>query len=228
MQKNIILCIILALILSGCAKSGAELVLVDANDRSEVSSEAAFAGEESVDTAGRDLPLPETQVRDSEEDEKEPSVIYVYVCGAVKNAGVYELPEGSRIIDAVEASGGFSEAADETYVNLAATLGDGVKLLIPTREETGDPEVGKQIQSFDLGSDASLENVGDSSGSGLININTASKDELTAIPGIGSSTAQKIVTYREENGSFKSVEDIMNVSGIKDKLFSKIRDYITV
>lgn len=164
---------------------------------------------------------------------------YVYVCGAVVSPGVYELSEGSRIDNAVDAAGGFSADADEAYVNLAAKVSDGMKLYIPTTEETGIDKAGAQAQletydsydaseSADAGDAASSGGAGLSSGSGLVNINRASKQELTKVPGIGDVTADKIIRYREENGNFASIEDIKKVSGIKDKLFSKIRDYITV
>ena len=148
-------------------------------------------------------------------------------------AGVYELRQGSRLDDAVKAAGGFDDEADRTYINLAALVTDGMKLYVPTKEEvavaavdkavTGSPAAG--IESFDAatsGGDFS------SSGSGLVNINTATKEELTTISGIGAGYADRIIAYRNEKGPFKNIEDIMKVSGIKEKLFSKIKDKITV
>ena len=151
-------------------------------------------------------------------EEELPASVVVYICGAVVNPGVYELTDGSRIDDAVKAAGGFSEDADRTYVNLAAKVSDGSKLQIPTVTETSDQSFAKGIDSFESATD----------GSGLININTASQTQLATLPGIGEGIAGKIIKYREENGSFKKIEDIMKVSGIKDKLFSKIKDHITV
>ena len=121
---------------------------------------------------------------------------------------------------------GFSEDADRTYVNLAERVVDGAKLKIPTTLETGDETLAAGIDSFDgeaLGTGSGL-----AQDSELININTASLNELTTLPGIGEGIAGKIIKYRDENGSFKCIEDIMKVSGIKDKLFSKIKDHIIV
>ncbi len=223
MQKRIISAILLALVLSGCAPSGKEIILTDAADTASVTDVAAsdevFAQSSKEPSADAPAPL--------EEVHKEIETIFIYVCGAVEKPGVYELPEDSRIVDAVDACGGFSDDADETYVNLAAKLDDGIKLYIPTIEETREQQASTQIDTFDKG-ESSFDGGSDSSNSGLININRATKEELTLLPGIGNSTAEKIISYREQHGSFKSIEDIMNVSGIKDKLFSKIKDHITV
>ncbi|MBE5828055.1 MAG: ComEA family DNA-binding protein [Butyrivibrio sp.] len=222
MQKKVFLVIILALILTGCAPSGKEIILTDAAEGTSVLDEAGYLGtaNESEEGSVVDDPAPSLEIH------KEPENIFVYVCGAVAKPGVYELPSGSRIVDAVDVSGGFTDEADRTYVNLAARLDDGIKLFIPTVEETSKDATGK-IESFDKGGSSFDEGTGKDS-NGLININLATKDELTLLPGIGNSTAEKIVSYREQHGSFKSIEDIMNVSGIKDKLFSKIKDHITV
>ena len=167
--------------------------------------------------------------------------IYVHVCGAVINPDVYELPAGSRVYEAVQMAGGFTEDADESYVNQAQGLSDGVKLVIPTMEQTlvmtsesSEKDlvgiVGEQggiVQENSvsaLSSDAGQ----DVSSDGKININTASEAELCNIPGIGATRAAAIVAYRQEKGGFASVEDIMNVSGIKEGTYEKIKDSIKV
>ncbi|WP_158589446.1 helix-hairpin-helix domain-containing protein [Butyrivibrio sp. CB08] len=222
MQKNLILSFILALFLWGCAPAGRDVVLADVADMAETANTAV------VEAQG-DTPESSAGDMTQEPEVREPVSIYVYVCGAVTSPGVYELPEGSRIIDAIKASGGFCDDADETFVNQAARLSDGVKLFIPTREEVANAvDASGQIQSFDTGETFVSEETGTSGSGGLININSATRDELTSIPGIGTVTADKIVSYREQHGSFMTIEDIKNVSGIKEKLFSKIRDYITV
>lgn len=177
--------------------------------------------------------------------EQEPETICVHVCGAVKNPDVYELPVGSRVYEAVKNAGGFSEEADENYVNQAQVLQDGVKLVIPTVEQTkvmsladvdgnigivGAAEAGQNAEGHNSGGIA-----GTTSGSGAgaaadekININTATETELCNIPGIGAARAAAIVAYRQEKGAFTSIEDIMNVSGIKEATYAKIKDSIKV
>ena len=166
--------------------------------------------------------------------------IYVHVCGAVRNPDVYELPAESRVYEAVLAAGGFTEEADSNYVNQAQKLSDGVKLIIPTQEQTqvfveeGEEEteigiVGGAQNSDSAGISGTVrDDAGaDVSSDGRININTASEAELCNIPGIGAVRAAAIVAYRQEKGGFNSVEDIMNVSGIKEGTYEKIKDSIT-
>lgn len=135
--------------------------------------------------------------------------IYVYVCGAVNSPGVVILQEGSRAEAALEAAGGFRQDARTDYVNLAAKVTDGEKLYFPT--------VGEAIPRPE-----------ESAGDGLVNINTADEETLCTLPGIGQSRARDILRYREENGPFESGEDIMNVPGIKDSVYGKIKDKIKV
>lgn len=178
------------------------------------------------------------------EDSIEPQTIYVHVCGAVENPDVYELPAGSRVYEAVQAAGGFAENADSSYVNQAQRLSDGVKLVIPTLEQTqavaaegvSDASVGiVGMQDSAGGQEFMQSSVGGNAGAeqsdasdGRININTASEAELCNIPGIGAVRAAAIVAYRQEKGGFASVEDIMNVSGIKEGTYEKIKDNIKV
>ena len=216
MQKLLPISALMLMFLTGCTSASKEIILSDNTANNTLEAEAFSSQEDS----GKEIEIPETL------DEEIPVSVVVYVCGAVVNPGVYELSEGSRIDDAVIAAGGFSEDADRTYVNLAARLSDGSKLQIPTLSETSDEALAKEINSFDTEDNGFKPGVSD--GGGLININTASQTELATLPGIGEGIAGKIIKYRDENGSFKSIEDIMKVSGIKDKLFSKIKDKITV
>lgn len=227
MRKKLIcvtVVLILTFVLSGCAARSSSIVLTEVEDTPAkgLSTNEDQVAMKTGDPSGEEVLEGEKQ---PEEPETEPQLIAVYVCGAVNSPGVYELEDGSRICDALDAAGGFTGDADENYVNLAARLSDGTKLLIPTEEETARGAVIADTPSFDSGTQQSL---GDSDQKSLVNINTATKEELKSIPGIGDGIAGKIVRYREEKGSFKSCEDIMKVSGIKEKLFSKIRDYITV
>ena len=216
MRKLLPISALMLMFLTGCTSANKEIILSDNTANNTFEAEAFSSQEDS----GKETETPETL------DNEPPENVVVYVCGAVVNPGVYELSEGSRIDDALAAAGGFSEDADRTYVNLAARLSDGSKLQIPTISETSDEALAKEIESFDTGDNGYKSGALD--GSGLININTASQTELATLPGIGEGIAGKIIKYRDENGSFKSIEDIMKVSGIKDKLFSKIKDQITV
>lgn len=155
----------------------------------------------------------------SDTGETTSGMLCVYVCGAVNNSGVYYLEAGSRVHEAVEMAGGLTEDAAEEYINLAQELEDGQQVYIPTLEEALE-------QGLSVGSSASSS--GTDSSDGLININTATSEQLQTLSGIGESKAAAIISYREENGDFGSIEDIKNVSGIGDSTYEKIKDYITV
>ena len=144
----------------------------------------------------------------------------VHVCGEVVNPGIYELPAGSRIYEAVKAAGGFTENAAEESVNLASPIEDGVQIRIYSKDEAETLAAG--AAPFD-GFEASGEGK-----EPVVNLNTATKEELMTLSGIGESRAEDIIRYREENGGFQNIEDIMKVSGIKDAAFQKIKDRITV
>ena len=143
--------------------------------------------------------------------EEKAASIWVYVCGEVRDPGVYELPEGSRITDAVEAAGGMTGDAAETYLNLAETLSDGQKIEVPSVEMA-----------------EALEEAAAQDTSGLVNLNRATEAELMTLSGIGESKAKEIIRYRESSGGFQKPEDLMNIPGIKEGVFNKIRDQITV
>lgn len=184
-------------------------------------------------------------------------VIYVHVCGAVIKPGVYELETGSRVYEAVEQAGGFAENAEQNYVNQAQILDDGVKLVIPTQEEAaaaqeretvspagtaqdGAPEKNGIVQTgrekeigIVGGSSADGKSTGEGADTGRtadgrININTASEAELCEIPGVGATRAAAIAAYRESHGAFGKPEDIMKVNGIKEGMYEKIKDSISV
>lgn len=150
-----------------------------------------------------------------------PSVIYIQVNGAVKYPGVYQLPAGARVFEAVELAGGMTEDAAGEAVNQALTLTDGEMITIYTQSEW------TQMQSMSAAETSPGEQTAQAD-DGKININTADLDTLCTIPGIGQTRAESILAYRKEQGSFGSIEEIMNVSGIKDGLFQKIKDKIKV
>lgn len=149
---------------------------------------------------------------DSTKDESNTD-IYVHICGAVINPGVYQVPAGTRVYQALELAGGSSDDAYLSGINLADKLADGQKVYIPSEGENAEG-----ILSTDSGDVQSV----------MININTASEAELMTLPGIGQSRAKDIINYRVKNGLFESIDDIMKVSGIKEAAFEKIKDLIKV
>lgn len=158
--------------------------------------------------------------------EPQTAAIYVDIGGEVKNPMLAELPEGSRVDDAIKAAGGLTDKADLTDINRAAFVEDGEKIYIPAIIDEDDMTYASGEY---LTSDASGKVDRSSSYSGgKVNINTAGSDELQTLTGIGPVTAQKIIDYRTENGRFSSIEDIKNVSGIGDKTFEKFKDDIRV
>lgn len=172
----------------------------------------------------------------SDASSEEAKTLVVHICGAVSAPGVYELPAGSRIIDAVEAGGGFLPEADEACCNLAEEIVDGCQIYIMTKSEScadGQTEKKAGIQtSPDSDMQTTDRNVRSNSApaleNGLVNLNTADIAALTTLPGIGESRAKAIISYREQHGAFAQIEDIMKISGIKQAAFSKIKDKITV
>ena len=193
---------------------------------------------------------------------------YVHICGQVRNPGVYEMEPGSRLFQAVELAGGFTEAAAGDYLNMALEVGDGMKITVPSLYEvavlgqspgsaagSGDDRVpgstagggNGQVSGDAAGNrepwiempgawsgETGAEGGGrpgggeGTSSSGKVNLNTATKEELMTLRGIGEARAEDIIRYREEQGGFGAIEVIMNVSGIKEAAFRKIKDSITV
>lgn len=156
------------------------------------------------------------QESDDNLDISEPSIsndeIIIYIYGCVKTDGVYHLPLGSRVYEGLEMAGGYSSGASKGFVNLARFLEDGESIYFPTIEEEAELIL-VASQTID---------------DGLTNINLATVDELIELPGIGEAKAKSIIAYRTMNGAFEQIEDIMNVSGIKESLFMTIRDMISV
>ena len=144
-------------------------------------------------------------VKDEEKTEK----IFVHVCGEVNNPGVYELNAGSRVFEALDAAGGVTKDAADDSVNQAEVLSDGQQLEIFSEEQMSQNEL---TETFD---------------SGKMNINKATKEDLMTLSGIGESKADAIIRYREENGNFNSIEEIMEIEGIKEGVFRKIEEQIT-
>ncbi len=195
----------------------------------------SFSGcgdDEEIEISGslkeKDCNASDTDVSSSETTEgvsgsgEDNDSVFVYLVGAVNKPGVYEVPPGTRLFRVVDSAGGLREDAAADALNLAATVQDGSVIRVPDLKEY---EAGGTPVSL---KESSGGQMCENSSGGLININTASAAELATLNGIGESRAEAIISYREENGYFGCIEDIKKVSGIKDGLFNKIRDKITV
>lgn len=155
-----------------------------------------------------------------------PEPLNVFINGEVEQPGVYKLPHDSILQDALLLAGGFSAEAFKDVVNLAQPLTDGMQVYVPAIPET---EVAiPLISTPPVNAKSETAESNEANSGGLINLNTASKELLESLPGVGPSTAQKIVDYREDNGPFTSAEDVMNVSGIGPAKFESMQDFITV
>lgn len=166
--------------------------------------------------------LEEVYIENTGKIEDTEEKIIIHITGEVKNQGIIKINSNSRLIDAIEAAGGLTENADISKINLAYVVSDGQKIYIPNVndliEEYIDSEAGEGIIVEDINSSKKT----------LININTATQTELETLTGIGASTALKIINYRNENGKFKNIEEIKNVSGIGDAKYEAIKDNICV
>lgn len=165
---------------------------------------ALEAAEGSLGSAGEETVLP----------------FYVHICGEVVSPGVYELQEGSRVFQAIEKAGGFTDQAGAEYLNMAERVTDGMKILVLNKEEA---EAAKARGELSLPAEASSK-----AQKTKVNLNTATKEELMTLRGIGEAKANDILKYRESRGGFQKIEDIMKISGIKDAAFQKIKEDITV
>ena len=174
-----------------------------------------FAGKGENDTIQIDQETPLEEVSENnEESQKKQGKIFVDIGGEVVKPGVYQVKDGARVYEIVEKAGGLTDKADTTNINQAEIAADGQKIIIPSIEEsTGQENSGAPAVA---------------GVAGLININSANAATLEEIPGVGPSTAEKIISYRESNGRFKKKEDLKNVSGIGEKTFEKLKDKITV
>lgn len=153
----------------------------------------------------------------------------VYVTGAVRNPGVYEIAPSSRVYEALNAAGGFSSDADQEAINLASPLSDGVHIKFPRKGENFAQQPQSPAPAAGQPASSSRQSASRSApASGKININTAGAGELVRLSGIGEKTAQSIIDHRAANGPFRRVEDLMNVKGIGPKKFDAIKDDVTI
>ena len=166
------------------------------------------------------------------QDNEEKTDIFVHVMGEIKNPGIVIIEKGARLIDVIEAAGGVTMQADITKVNLAFTVSDGQKIRIPNINDVEEVKNNNiQYVSSEGGDNIILEQgkvLSEDLGIVKVNINTANQTEFETLPGIGPSIANKIISYRQENGKFKSVDEIKNVSGIGDAKYEGIKDFIIV
>ncbi len=215
MNKKILkICIIvIVLLVAGISYSCKRLQSIDSLKYEETTIKEASLEAENSNEAEEDKEAKTQSTVETQSIEDKSCV--VYVCGEVISPGVYELNSTERIAKALEMAGGFTDNAAKEYINLAEYVTDGMKIYIPSIEESRSGVIN--------GSEAAASN-----SKGLVNINIATKEELMTLRGIGESRAEDIIAYREKNQGFKSIEDIMNISGIKDSLFNKIKDNITV
>lgn len=149
-------------------------------------------------------------------------MITVHITGEVNYSGVVVLKAGDRVVDAIEAAGGETAEADLNKLNLAYILNDGEKIYIPNKNQTSENE---EYITSGIGEGITNANNGETS---KININSATAEELTQLPGVGEATANKIISYRQENGKFQNIEDLKNVPGIGNSKFENIKELISV
>lgn len=160
---------------------------------------------------------------------EEKNKIVVYIAGAIKNEGVYELEENSRITDIIEKAGGLTDDANINNINLAYILQDGVKVYIPKDNDKNEIKDETNIYVSKENGESNIDNgTSVETKNSKININTATQTELETLPGIGPSTATKIINYRKENGKFNSIEELKKVSGIGDSKYNKIKEMIRI
>lgn len=264
-RNSMALCVMVFILIGGCAAKGQTVEMVNGNRRQSGSSVLTDGSDESP--GRKEKPVSAADFENENEnsgtgrrtessyadkaadsERREPAetitgVIYVDVCGAVNSPGVVSLAEGSRVFEAIDRAGGLRSDADERFINKARILSDGEQIYVPTREETEGqspqfagsspgtfPGEGIPGNASDYDGNRQPGGAADPGidAEGKVNINTADSETLQTLSGIGQSRAEAIILYRETNGAFESIEDIMKVNGIKNALFNNIKNDITV
>ena len=218
--------IIILFFTAACSKD--DITIETIRDDTSVASDKEVSEQESSDM--------EESPKEASDDASESEIttgsndsVYVYICGAVVNEGVYKLPSDSRVVDAVNKAGGMNEDACQGFVNLAEKLSDGEKIYIPTAEEIESEDIRVGINSFEnISSSEKSSSEYSVSEDGRVNINRATKQELMTLSGIGESKAEDIISYRETSGGFNSIQELTNVNGIGTATFDKLKDKIKV
>ena len=179
----------------------------------------------SLETQGPSKSEDKTETVQNQNIEAGEAFLYVHICGAVVNPGVYQAAEGARIVDMIELSGGLTKEAAGDYINQAQLITDGQRIYIPNKEDVEDLSTDEYLTGNLSDSEKAKVSKIDNA---LVNINTADITELMSLPGIGQTKADSIIEYRNANGKFKTLEELMNISGIKEGLFNQISSKIMV
>ena len=218
MEKNKKTFIFAAIVIGLCAIAGVKIFESGGNARYEI------AQSEDIEKEGSDLKQDNNSSQST--NNSTTTEVTVYISGAVKTEGVITMSSEDRLSDAIKVMGGIVEGADMNAINLAEKLVDGKHYIIPKQGE----QIPNDVNAGGGVSGASTQTAGGSERGqgGLVNLNTATIEQLDTLPGVGEATANKIITYREENGGFKSIEDLKNVKGIGDKKFEEIKGNICV
>lgn len=231
------------------SKNGTNVQKADACETGDNALAGSVSGDSCNSENGSEGTADLGEVAEGSRETEGPQTMYVDVCGAVVNPGVYELETGSRIFQAVDAAGGYLPEAAKNYLNRARNLVDGQQIYVPTEDEVTEnielmiAKAPEALQPQNTYEDSLAENSRgevNSSGTGQesegeghfqtddrIDLNTADASQLSTLSGIGQSKAEAIIAYREAHGRFSSIEEIMNVEGIKEGTFSKIKDKIS-
>ena len=218
MEKNKKTFIFAAIVIGLCAIAGVKIFESEGNARYEI------AQSEDIEKESSDLKKDNNSSQST--NNSTTTEVTVYISGAVKTEGVITMSSEDRLSDAIKVMGGIVEGADMNAINLAEKLVDGKHYVIPKQGE----QIPNDVNAGGGVSGASTQTAGGSERGqgGLVNLNTATIEQLDTLPGVGEATANKIITYREENGGFKSIEDLKNVKGIGDKKFEEIKGNICV
>ncbi len=193
--------------------------------------DAAGGSSSSAVAAGSSIPGGSSGATPAASGSTVPTEVVVHVAGAVRSPGVQHLPGGARVVDAVDAAGGANPDADLARINLAAPLQDGQQIYVLRVGETPPTPVGPSGGTSSALAGGSAGSSGSPTGSATgqpVNINMASADELDTLPGVGPTTAEAIIAYREQNGPFTSVDQLLDVRGIGDAKLEQLRDLVTI
>lgn len=235
--RNTAACLLAALFLAAAGCSSTTSVFPSAEGSEEEPAESGAGREDASGDAGQPGDSGDETEESTSGDAGQPgdsgdgtvtenTVIYVDVTGAVKAPGVYTLPTGSRVFEAIALAGGAREDASLENLNQAGILQDGQQIRVYTEEEAAQMAQQGSLPSLPGAETAAGQEEGQEASK--VNINTAGKDELMTLTGIGETRAEAILAYRQETGGFQAPEDLMQVEGIKEKTFEKLKDQITV